>query len=82
MANFREIEEEKVMDGPVIIDLDDNNKLSLEKYRFELYEDIKNKKKEQKELWRKKYLKQLGINVKEKVTKDHLRQIIGNKKST
>lgn len=46
VANFREPEEEKVLGRPVEINLDDNYKLNLEKYRFEIYEDIKNKKKE------------------------------------
>lgn len=63
VQNFKEPEEEKVLDGPVQIRLDENYKLSLEKYRFEIYEDIKNKRREQKELWKKKYLKQLGITV-------------------
>lgn len=80
VQEFRDPSEEIVLTKPIEIKLDDNNKLSLDKYRYELYEDIKNKKKEQKEQWRKKYLKQLGINVKEKVSKEHLRQIVSRKK--
>lgn len=46
VKEFREPEEEKILTKPIEIKLDDNFKLTLEKYRFELYEDIKSKKKE------------------------------------
>ena len=64
VAQFHDPSEETVLSKPILIPIDDNNKLTLEKYREALYTDIYKKRKKQKMLWRQKYLKQLGIDLK------------------
>ena len=54
--------------------------MTIEKYREALYTDISMKKREQKLLWRQKYLKQMGIDVSDPViTKELFRNMIGRK---
>ena len=46
VQQFHDESEEKVLDHPILIPIDDNNKLSIQKYREALYTDISLKKKE------------------------------------
>jgi len=81
VAQFREPKTELVMDGPIKIPIDDNHKLSIKEYREALYNDIIQKKKEQRKLWRQKYLKQLGIEMKgDEAKKDLFRNLMAKRK--
>lgn len=81
VAQFREEKSELVLDHPIKIPIDDNQKLSIKEYREALYNDIIQKKKEQRKLWRQKYLKQLGIEMKgDDAKKDLFRNIMAKRK--
>lgn len=78
---FRDEKEETVFEGVVSIKINDNTKLSTKEYREALYQDIVQKKKDQKKEWRAKYLQQLGIPVGGVVAKrDLFKQLIEKKK--
>lgn len=72
VSSFRDEKEETVVLKPVQIQIDDNRKLSIKEYREALYNDIVQKKKEQRKIWRQKYLQQLGIDLKNDIVKKDL----------
>lgn len=81
VAQFREEKSELSLGYPIKIPIDDNQKLSIKEYREALYNDIIQKKKEQRKLWRQKYLKQLGIEMKsDDAKKDLFRNIMAKRK--
>ncbi len=81
VAQFHDSGEEKEIGRAVLYPIDDNHKLSIDKYREALYNDIHQKKKEQKNLWRKKYLKQLGIDISNaNLSKELFKNIVSKKK--
>ena len=81
VAQFRDERNEPVLDAPIRISIDDNQKLSIREYREALYHDIIQKKKEQRKLWRQKYLKQLGIEMRgDDAKKDLFRNIMAKRK--
>lgn len=62
VVQFRDKKDEPILTEPVIISIDDNRKLSIKDYREALYNDIINKKKEERKVWRQKYMQQMGCN--------------------
>lgn len=67
VKQFHNPSEEIVCSKVIEIPINDNKKLSLQEYRKALYDDILNKKKEQRKKWQQKYLQQLGLsNAQEK----------------
>lgn len=60
VMQFRDKRDEPVLTEPVIVPIDDNQKMSIKDYRDALYDDIVNKKKEERKVWRQKYMQQLG----------------------
>ena len=81
VAQFREEKTELVLDYPIKTPIDDNQKLSIKEYREALYSDIIQKKKEQRRLWRQKYLKQLGIDTKgDDAKRDLFRNLMAKRK--
>lgn len=78
---FREQCEETIHDKIVLIKINDNIKLSTKDYREALYNDIIQKKKDQRKQWRQTYLQQLGININsESVKKDLLKNLMNRNK--
>lgn len=65
VAQFHDPIEERVMEKVVKISIDDNDKVSIDKYREALYSDIVRKRKKTQILWRQKYLKQHGYDIKD-----------------
>ena len=61
VAQFREPKNEPVLSEPILTSIDDNKKLSTKEYRDALYDDIINKKKEERRVWRQKYMQQNGF---------------------
>lgn len=59
-------EEEIACDHVIKIPMDDNIKLTVRDYREALYEDIIQRKRKQRIVWKNKYLEKLGINTDEK----------------
>ena len=83
VSQFRDEKEETIMSSPVKIQIDDNQKLSIWEYREALYNDIIRKKKEERKIWRQKYLQSLGIDVKsDSVKKDLLKNLIERRRDT
>lgn len=60
VLQFRDKRDEPVLSEPVMVPIDDNQKLSIKDYRDALYDDIVNKKKEERKVWRQKYMQQLS----------------------
>lgn len=68
LSQFHNPEEETVCDKIIRLPISDTKKLNLREYREALYADILKKKKENRKIWKMRYLQKLGIsaNVKNK----------------
>lgn len=78
---FRDEKEEIVCTQHVTIKINDNVKLSTKEYREALYNDIVQKKKDERKEWRQNYLRQLGIpTVGENAKRDLLKQLMSKKR--
>ena len=62
VAQFRDPQKEISLSKPLKVPIDDNKKLSVKDYREALYDDIVSQKKEEKRVWRQKYLQQIGAD--------------------
>lgn len=80
LSQFHDPGQELVCDRLIQLPISDTKKLSLRKYREALYNDILNKKKKERQIWKRNYYEQLGISVNKRGEKSKSKQVAKEKR--